>query len=368
MKLVIDGHACQVSVTEAATILEVARRNGIYIPALCYHPSFHGPSIIRSSPIVYQGAIPQEGREDCSVAGCMLCWVEVEGVTEPVKACEHNALDGMVVRTHTDSLRSLRQRYLADLLAGHPHACLVCPDKEGCTRLECSQDVAEPERCCSKLGNCELEMVADYIRIPLRTRRYVYRELSVLDSTKPLLFDYNLCIGGACLRCVRGCHEIAQIGAMQFSIQDGKAIIGLNGPSVKESDCIACGLCTDICPTGALTDSVKRPKKKFPLLPVPLPPVGWERLSEAAISHVPQSSGVLLLADESQNLLLIQGTANLHLELRAYIGFDSTLVRKTRFFKVETEPMFTARESELIQQYSLKFEKLPEGNMGNGVC
>ncbi|MCX5901891.1 MAG: 2Fe-2S iron-sulfur cluster-binding protein, partial [Proteobacteria bacterium] len=45
------------------TILEAARRAGIYIPHLCYHPKIH------------------------PIGSCRLCVVEIDGVRDPMASC-----------------------------------------------------------------------------------------------------------------------------------------------------------------------------------------------------------------------------------------------------------------------------------------
>ena len=62
---------------EGATILEIARENGIYIPTLCF-------------------------LEDVSdIGSCRLCMVEAEGFERMLPACRTKAVDGMVLTTES---------------------------------------------------------------------------------------------------------------------------------------------------------------------------------------------------------------------------------------------------------------------------
>ncbi|HNR11923.1 MAG TPA: 2Fe-2S iron-sulfur cluster-binding protein, partial [Thermodesulfobacteriota bacterium] len=70
MSITIDGKT--VAFKPGATVLEVARENGIKIPSLCYHPKI-GPA-----------------------SRCRICVVEVEG-QKLQTSCTLAARDGMVV-------------------------------------------------------------------------------------------------------------------------------------------------------------------------------------------------------------------------------------------------------------------------------
>ena len=97
--LTIDGREIQ---AEAGTvILEVARDNNIYIPALCYHEG-----------VAAYGA-------------CRLCMVEVSkgGRERLVTSCLYPVEEGLIVRTDTPRVNNVR-RMVAELLLAR------CPDSE----------------------------------------------------------------------------------------------------------------------------------------------------------------------------------------------------------------------------------------------
>ncbi len=246
----------RVSVSEGSTILEAANAVEIYIPTLCYHPSLPTSKGLEPHEFVFRGQdkIPSE-RAD-AYEGCRLCLVEVVGVDELQTACNTPVANGMVVRTETPEIQKQRRKNLFPYLEHHPHACLTCAQKEGCSRTQCSANVPEEERCCPQLGNCELERVVDYVGLPEGLPKYVPRGITVLDAEPLFTRDYNLCIG--CTRCVRACQELRGIGAIGFVYQNGETIIGtVDGPTLAESACKFCTACVEVCPTGALTDMVE---------------------------------------------------------------------------------------------------------------
>ena len=68
--------------------------------------------------------------------------------------------------------------------------------------------------------------------------------------------DVELCIG--CLRCVRVCRELRDVGALSFVIKDGRPVVGRTaGPTRAESGCRFCGACVEVCPAGALQDKTR---------------------------------------------------------------------------------------------------------------
>jgi formate dehydrogenase (NADP+) beta subunit len=74
--------------------------------------------------------------------GCGLCVVEVEGMPDPVSACSTKVKAGMVVVTDSDRIKAKRQQNLIPILTRHRHACLTCAQQEGCSRSQCSINVA----------------------------------------------------------------------------------------------------------------------------------------------------------------------------------------------------------------------------------
>ncbi len=218
----IDGRV--ISVPAGTSVLEAAHLAGIYIPTLCAHPD-----------------LPPGGK-------CGLCAVEIGA--ETVSACDTQTVDGMLVRTDTPSLKQLRTDKLSQLLLHHPHACLTCAQKVGCSRTQCSSNVAVNERCCELLGNCELKRLVEYVGLREDLGKYVGQNLPQCNSEPLVSRDLNLCVG--CGRCLRACRDLRGINALQEFEINGRVLVWTD--SLVESSCKFCMACVEVCPTGAIRD------------------------------------------------------------------------------------------------------------------
>jgi NADPH-dependent glutamate synthase beta subunit-like oxidoreductase len=243
----IDG--ISVTARSGASILAAARSSGIYIPGLCSHPSL--------PPARGRIGLSSVWREGENVAGnatefqgCGLCSIEIDGKILP--ACATTAREGLRIESQSARVKAERQNRLAEILADHPHACLICPNREGCDRIACSFNVPVAERCCSKFAHCELRKVADAIGIKADTPRYTFRNLPTIQDDPLFTRDYNLCIG--CTRCVRVCADLRGVEALGFTIAEGRVVVGTTASSLPESECKYCTACVQVCPTGALMD------------------------------------------------------------------------------------------------------------------
>ena len=93
------------------------------------------------------------------------------------------------------------------------------------------------------------------------------------------------------------------------------------------------------------------------ITPVVLPPERWLPLKAEAIDTVPDTEGVFQLLDSDKKVIRISGTANMRQGLRECLDNPGSAA----WFVWETNPMYTKRESELIQQYLQKYGELPGG-------
>jgi NADPH-dependent glutamate synthase beta subunit-like oxidoreductase len=251
IRLYINGNEIQAA--KGTSILEAARQNDIYIPSLCYHPDLPPSRRLKATDVIYRGNEKIVGDQpQKEFEGCNLCLVEVEGQQDLAPACDTIVAEGMKVSTDTKHVLEARREKLMRILAKHPHACLICVQKEGCTREPCSTDVPVAERCCPKFGDCELQKVAEYIGIREDTPRYVPANLPVIEDEPLFVRDTNLCVG--CTRCVRACQELRGVKALGFVYKNGEALVGTIAPNLKDSACRFCGACVEVCLTGALMD------------------------------------------------------------------------------------------------------------------
>ncbi len=234
ISLTIDGRAIEVD--EGRTVLQAATQAGITIPTICDH-------------------------KDLSPFGsCRMCIVEIEGVRGFPTSCTTPAASGMVVRTQSEQLRTLRNRTLEMMLSGHPNSCLACPHREPCRKYRPRPTKAGRTTkcgCCSNRDECNIRTLSfsskpQDLEIPtLYTSYNLERDDPFMDR------DYNLCI--LCGRCWRICEKIHGTPAISI-IKRGKwARIGTAfDKSHVFSGCTFCGACIDICPTGTLTDRYAR--------------------------------------------------------------------------------------------------------------
>lgn len=255
VSITINDTPCDAA--EGATVLSAARANGIYIPTICDHPDFPPFHDLPLAPRVFRGHTGYENHPvDESglrtMEGCGLCVVEVGGCLEAVRACRTPVESGMSLRTQSDSLKELRRTRLATILACHPHACLTCAQREGCSLEDCSSNVPVEERCCSKFHNCELRKVTEFVGVKEDTARYRPGGLVKLNDEPLFARHFSLCID--CARCVRICNEVRGVGALGIVHHDGRLVVGSVAPTLTASGCKFCGACVEVCPTGCLTD------------------------------------------------------------------------------------------------------------------
>jgi NADH dehydrogenase/NADH:ubiquinone oxidoreductase subunit G len=236
MKLTIDGRA--IECRAGLTILEAARDAGIPIPSLCDHPGLE------------------------PFGGCRICLVEVEGRKDFAPACATPAEQGQVVRTGTPEIVALRRKILEFILAQHPYACLICPEKKTCVDLKSTiRKTAEVTGgvLCPENGDCELQRVADEVGLEKVDLPAAYRDLEVHKEDPFFDCDYNLCI--LCGRCIRVCEEVRGASVLSFIHRGGRTEVGTAfGRPLLDSGCRFCGACVDMCPTGALVERAVRPR------------------------------------------------------------------------------------------------------------
>lgn len=200
----IDGSVLEVQ--EGKNILDCALEAGIYIPHLCHHPNLS------------------------QLGSCRLCVVEVEGSEGITTSCTLQANEGMSIRTNSEVLKQHRMLALELLLSGHPE-CTSCP----------------------KYGNCELQMLIQYIG-PKSGRLHTRSKGFKVEEGNPLIVhDMNRCV--LCGRCVRACNELRGAKVLQYNKKNIEAYIGtLHDKLLVDADCKFCGACAEVCPTGTIRD------------------------------------------------------------------------------------------------------------------
>lgn len=193
-----------VEAKKGETILNVARKNDIYIPTMCY--------ISKTTPC----------------ASCRMCVVEAEGVNGFVLSCNTPPVEGLDVKTNSEALENERANIMKLYDVNHPLECGVC-DKSG----ECD------------LQNKTLEFGVAVQSFTTREQQRPVEHWGLIN------YDPALCI--MCEKCVHVCNEV--IGDDAIDVKFGgysSTIIPKNSDTL---DCTFCGECIAVCPVGALVSS-----------------------------------------------------------------------------------------------------------------
>ncbi|MDC0932968.1 NADH-quinone oxidoreductase subunit G [Arcobacteraceae bacterium] len=217
INITIDGKKCEAK--EGTSILNVARANDLFVPAICYQT--------KCSPTL----------------ACRLCLVEADG--KQVYSCNAKIKEGMTVNINTPTIETERRAIMEVYDVNHPLQCGVCDQS----------------------GECELQNYSAYMKVD-------EQHYSVKDVPRPaahwgvMNYDPGLCI--VCEKCVTVCKDMIGSSALS-TVKRGadalsaeykasmpkdsyamwnklnKSLIGFD----KDS-CIDCGECISVCPVGAL--------------------------------------------------------------------------------------------------------------------
>jgi NADH-quinone oxidoreductase subunit G len=202
--MTLNGRKTEINGDEK-NLLELIRNNNIEIPTFCYH-----------SELSTYGA-------------CRMCVVDLEGRGIQT-SCSIKPADGMVVKTHTEDVRKIRKVALELLLANHDQSCPTCERSDSCKLRKLSAQLNIRQ---DRLHNTEKNIPLDF-------------------SSDSLVRDPNKCV--LCGDCVRYCTEIQGIGALDFAYRGTKsAVMPAFGKDLKDVECVNCGQCAAVCPTGAIS-------------------------------------------------------------------------------------------------------------------
>ncbi len=195
----------RVTFTNERNVLSVIRKSGIDLPTFCYH-----------SELSTYGA-------------CRMCVVE-DDRGKIFASCSEVPRDGMVIYTNTPRLQHHRKMIIELLLASHCRDCTTCAKNGVCTLQKLSR----------QLGITDVRFENNKKQLP--------KDL----SSECVIRDPNKCI--LCGDCVRTCDEIQGLGILDFAFRGSKMqVTPAFNKDLAETDCVGCGQCRAVCPTGAIS-------------------------------------------------------------------------------------------------------------------
>lgn len=201
-RIYIDGKPYEAS--SGQTVMEVARANGVAIPAFCWHPRL-------------------------SIAGnCRVCAVQVEGRSWVEISCNMPVADDLKVLTDTDLVRDYRKSILQFTTLNHPVDCGIC-DKSG----ECTlQDYHYEHNGSASISRDAKVHATKFHKLSPRV---------TLDNERCIL----------CSRCVRFTHEISKSKSLGIVQRGDHSLVRASEDGAFARDAYSDNV-VDICPVGAL--------------------------------------------------------------------------------------------------------------------
>jgi formate dehydrogenase major subunit len=190
----------EVSGKPTETIIEIAKREGIEIPHLCY-------------------------KEGLDTAGnCRACMVEIDGERVLAPACCRTPTAGMTVTTDSERAVKAQQMVLELLQSDMPETAYT--------------------------RNNEVDTWSQKLKVG-KPRFEPRQQIAQDASHAAITVNLDACI--QCTRCLRACRDeqMNDVIGLAYRGDHEKIVFDMDDP-MGASTCVACGECVQACPTGAL--------------------------------------------------------------------------------------------------------------------
>jgi formate dehydrogenase major subunit len=194
----LDGR--EVSASASETLIQVAQREGVEIPHLCY----------------------KDGMQ--AVGNCRSCMVEIAGERVLAPSCCRAPAAGMKVTTNSARVLKSQKLVLELLMSDMPE-----------TDYTRHNEVDQWAR-----------------KLAVGKPRFEAREQPAQDLSHPAIaVNLDACI--QCTRCLRACRDeqVNDVIGLALRGEHAKIVFDMDDP-MAASTCVACGECVQACPTGAL--------------------------------------------------------------------------------------------------------------------
>jgi len=209
IKFKIDGK--DYVALENETVLDVCKKNNIFIPAFCHDERFKAE------------------------ANCRMCLVEASDTNKLMTSCTLIPSEGVEILTKSDTVLEARREVLKLTWASHPNDCVVCQVD----------------------GDCKLQDYMYYYDVPSEKEYDIpVRDYLIDDSNKFFIIDQSKCI--LCAKCVNVCDQLCGVGALSINNRGSESFVSFAfNKGMDYSTCVSCGNCVSVCPTGALVEKSK---------------------------------------------------------------------------------------------------------------
>ncbi len=216
----IDGY--DVTVPAGTSIMRAAMEAGISIPKLCATDSVE------------------------AFGSCRLCLVEIDGRPGTPASCTTPVAPGIKVHTQSDAVQKIRRGVMELYASDHPVPGLT----------SAANGDSDLQSMAARVGLREIryQPVADHVRQygPEGVQNPDWKPID--DSNPYFTYDASKCI--VCSLCVRACEEVQ--GTFALTIEgrgfDSRVSAGMADDNFLSSDCVSCGACVQVCPTGSLQE------------------------------------------------------------------------------------------------------------------